>query len=50
LGVVDEAAYLGESRLDELPVVLAGERAQQRDTFEAEDVCEGMLVGHGTGR
>ena len=44
--VVEQLTYLGETRLDELTIELPGERTQQRDTLEAEQVCQWVLVDH----
>ena len=43
VGRVEQRAYLLDAGERELPVVLPGERAQQRDALETEDVRQGVL-------
>jgi hypothetical protein len=46
LNGVQERADLVEASDREVAVVLPGERAEQRDTFEAKQICQRMLVDH----
>ncbi len=48
--VSQQRANLGQPRFDKLAIVLAGERAEQRRSFDPDEVSERMLVTHACGR
>lgn len=48
--VRQQRTNFSEPRFDELAIMLAGERAEQRRAFDADEVSEGMLVTHACGR
>lgn len=47
--VVEQSAHLGEARLHEVLVEVAGPSAQQRDALESEQVGQRVLVDHAEG-